>query len=414
MQEPAELRLERVLPSIESNPRTHLSVQTTDQRERGRLYPTLGQRVPENPSERTFRVIDFDQGTDIQQMKRRRVDDQELWGLGRNVSNTSHSRVLIPIGQSEAPRYEEPPVKLAADSRSTVSYIQQPKFLQPLGAANGFGQRPYLQSSQKARYEPVAENRLDHPRAFQSPPSHAPFRRSLVEAQAPFGRPLSYSLSDHARAHTLHELSQSALSNSRELYFSHHGASTPYVSSRRHEITPLDSPDHDIRGEPAGYEQVVMERDYPRRVHGSPVEVAEDHVQHNLYDETRLEERGQIVYIPVQQDQSTPQVEYRPRAKLPLERSYQGLQPLTVVSQPRYQDSILSAKQDYRRVTHSNQAVRVESRPYPMYKDGHVEVLQSAAPRAGDKQVRLEVAAQTGQGYAMALERILSRKIFRE
>ena len=414
MHEPAELRLERVLPSIESSPRTHLSVQTTDQHERGRLYPTLGARVPENPSEGTFRVIDFDQGTDVQQMKRRRVDDQELWGLRRNVPNTSHSHVLIPIGQSEAPRYEEPPARLAADNRSTVSYMQQPVFLQPLDAANGFGQRPYLQPSKQARYEPVAENRLDYPSAFRSPPSHAPFRRSLVDAQAPLGRPLSYSLSDHAPAHTLHELSQSAVSNSRELNFSHHGASTPYVSSRRHEIAPLDSSDHDIRGEPARYEQVVMERDYGRHVHGRPVEVAEDHVQHNLHDETRLEERGQIVYIPVQQDQSTPPVEYRARAKLPLERSYQSLQSMTLVSQPRYQDSILSAKEEYRRVTHSSQAVLVESRPYPMYKDGRVEVLQSAAPRAGENQVRLQVAAQTGQGYAMALDCILSCKTFRE
>ena len=405
MHEPAELRFERVLPSIESSPRTHLAVRPTEQR--GRLYPELDIRAPERPSDRTFQVIDFDQGRDIQLMKRRRVDDQEVYSPrdpGRSLQNTSHNRALIPIGQSEAPRHEEHLVRLVADIPRTVPYMQQPAFSQPLGAANGSGQRLYLPPNKQAGPEPVAENGLDLPSTFQSPPSHIRSRRSLIEAEGPLRRPLSYSLSDRAPVHLFHESFQSAVSNPRELDSSRYGASTPYVSSRRYEIPPLDSLDHEIREEPARHGDMIMEREHARQVHEGPTGATDFQGQLNLYDDPRLEERGQIVYIPVRQEQGTPRVQHRPRAQLPLERSYQGLQSMTEVSQPRYQDAIHPAEKEYRRVTQPSLAVQSGSRPYPMYEDGHVEVMHSAAPRAGEKHAGLQGAPPGRQRYAMALE----------
>lgn len=402
MQEPAELRVERVLPSIEGSPRTYLAVQPTEQRER--LYTASDARAPESPSGRTFRVLHSDQGRDIQQMKRRRVDAQAVSsprGRGRSLQNTSNDRILIPIGRSEAPRYEESPTGLAAGNPKTVSYTQQSGFVQPLGAASGPGQRPYSQANKHAIFEPVAEDRFDRPSTLQYLPSPVRPRRSQHEAEGPLGRPLSYSFSDHAAAHRFHESSQFAVSNTRKLDSSRYGASTPYVPHRRYEIAP-DSLNRGLREEPARYEQMVMERDYHQRVHEGPIEGAEVHGQRSLHDEPQLEERGQIVYIPVQQDPGQTRVQYRPRTQLPLEMSYQGLQSMTGLSQTRYQDEIHPAEENYRRVTHPTQTAQLGNRPYPTYEDGHVEVIHSAAPRAEEKRARIQGAPAEGQRYDMA------------
>lgn len=407
MHEPAELRFERVLPSIEDSPRTHLAVQPAEQRER--KHPALDARAPNSPSDRIFRVLDFDQGRDIQQMKRRRVDDQEVnspLSPGRNFTNFSNGRILIPIGQSEPPVGEEHPARLAAGTTRNVSYMPRPEFTQPLGAANGSGQRPYPQTIKQAGHEPVAEDRLDHSSAFQYLPPSVRFRRSLVEAEGPIGRPLSHSQSDYAPAERFHESSQSAVSYPRERGPSHYGVSTPYVSSRRYELAPLDTMNREMREEPARYEPIVMESDYPQRVHEGPARGAEVLGQHYIYDEPRLEERGQVVYIPVQQGQGTSRIQHRPRTRLPFERSYQGLQSMTELSQSRYEDAVHPGEEHYRRVAHPTQAVRLESRPYASYDDGHVEVVRSAAPRAGEQHSRFQGAPPEGQRYDMALERI--------
>ena len=406
MHEPAELRFDKVLPSIEGSPRTHLAIQASEQREL--KYPALDVRAPESPSDRTFRVVDFDQGREIQLMKRRKIDDQGVysppWGPGRSLPNTLHDRVLIPIGQSEAPRPEESLARLTGDNPRTVSYMQQPAFLQPLTEANGSGQHPSLKSSRQTRHEPVIKIRLDRPCGFQSPPPHVHFRRSLAEAEGPLQRPSSHSFFDHAPAHSFHESSQSAVSHTRKLDSSHYGAFTPYVSSGRYEIPPLDSLNHEISEEPARREYRVMEREYDRQVHEGSTGTADLQGQHNIYDEPQLEERGQIVYIPVQQDQSTSRILHRRTTQLPLEMSYQGLQTMVEVSQPRYEETLRPAEEGYGRVTHPTRAVQLESRSYPRYNDDCVEVIHSAAPRAEEKRARLQGAPLGGQRYAMALE----------
>lgn len=411
MHEPTELRLERVLPSIEDSPRTHLAVQPAEQRER--KHPALDARAPNSPSDPVFRAIDFDQGRDIQQMKRRRVDDQEVNSslrLGRSFTNFSNDRMLIPIGQTEAPRYEEHPARLAAGTATTASYTQRAEVTAPLVAANGSGQRPYPQIIKQAGRDPVAEDRLDHSSAFRYLPSSVRFRRSLVEAEGPLGRPLSHLQSDYVPAERFHESPQSAVSYSREPGPSHYGVSTPYVPSRRYEIAPLDTMNREMRDEPARYEPMVMERDYPQRVHegaaGGSVVLGE----RNNYDQARLEERGQVVYIPVQQDEGTPRIQHRPRTRLPFERSYQGLQSMTEPSPPICKEAGHPGELHYRRMAHPTQAVQLESRPYPKYDGGHVEVVRSAAARAGEKHSRFQGARLEGQRYAIALECIQSCK----
>lgn len=417
MHEPAELRYERVLPSIEDSPRTHLAVQPAEQREREqreRKHPTLDARAPNSPSDRVFRVVDFDQGRDIQRMKRRRVDDQEVNsplgpGHGRSFTNFSNDRILIPIGQSEAAGNEEHPARLAAHTTRTVSYMQRPEFTRPLGAANGSGERQYPQMTKQTGHEPAAEDRFDLSSAFQYLPP-VRFRRSLIEAEGPIGRPLSHSQSDYAPAERSHELPQSAVSYPRELGPSHYGVTPPYVSSRWYEIAPLNTMNSEIREEPTKYEPTVMEREYPQRVHEGPAEGAEVPGERSIYDEPRLEEHGQVVYIPVQQDQGTPRMQHRPRTRLPFERPRQGLQSMTELSQSRYGDAVHRGEEHYRRVAHPTHAVQVESRPYPNYDDGSVEVRRSGVPRAGEKHSGFQDALPEGQRYAMALECIQSCK----
>ena len=411
MYEPGEHRLERVLPSIEKDPRaiiiagdeTHLA-SLGEQREP--TYPISDNRAVESSRDRTSRFIEFDHERGIQQVKRRRVDERGFY----SPVGSSRDCVLIPIGQSDASRYEreKPQARLAIDNSRTVSYTQHSAFLRPVDSANVSSQRPYSLSNNQARREHVGEGPR-HPIAFQSPPSsHVRFPRPIIEAE---GRPLSYSLSDHA--HRFQGPSQSAVLNHRELDSSHYGVSTPYVSSHRYETVPLDSTHYDVRRGLAEHGSTVTEGEYSQHVHERPMDGVHFQVQRVLHDVPHVEERGQMTYIPVQQDRGTPRIQYRPRTQLPLERCYQDLQPMIEIPQSRYQDAIHPAGEDYDRVVHHPQIIQSEDPPYAVYEDPHMAGLRSTALRPDERdhlRSQRVTLAQEGQRYAMALRRIRSRK----